>query len=75
MRNYVIDCQSNGIGILQVENIIKQIENNNKQCWLSVSCTDNSYYYSSFSVREWEEFKNIKNSLKVGILSVVVNAE
>lgn len=60
------------VEIMQISSIIKQLKNEKKQCWLSIGCTDNSYYGAFFTVEEWEEFKNQKKSNNVGILNVMV---
>ena len=69
-NDYHID--TNGMGILSVENIIEEIEGRGNQAVLTVQTSDGSTNHSQFSSKDWKEYKDSANDAGNAITDVWV---
>ena len=68
--DYHID--TNGMGILSVENIIEEIEGRGNQAVLTVQTSDGSTNHSQFGSKDWKEYKDSVNDAGNAITDVWV---
>lgn len=68
--DYHID--TNGMGILSVENIIEEIEGRGNQAVLTVQTSDGSTNHSQFGSKDWKEYKDSVNNAGNSITDVWV---
>ncbi len=68
--DYHID--TNGMGILSVENIIEEIEGRGNQAVLTVQTSDGSTNHSQFGSKDWKEYKDSVNDAGNSITDVWV---
>ena len=68
--DYHID--TNGMGILSVENIIEEIEGRGNQAVLTVQTSDGSTNHSQFGSKDWKEYKDSVNDTGNAITDVWV---
>lgn len=68
--DYHID--TNGMGILSVENIIEEIEGRGNQAVLTVQTSDGSTNHSQFGSKDWKEYKDSANDAGNSITDVWV---
>ena len=66
--DYHIDTR--GMGILDVENIIEDIESRGNQAVLTVQCSDGSVQHTYFTPDSWREYKDAKNNSRAAITDV-----
>ena len=66
--DYHID--TNGMGILSVENIIEEIEGRGNQAVLTVQTSSGSTNHSQFSSKDWKEYKDSVNNAGNAITDV-----
>jgi len=68
--DYYIDTR--GMGILDVENIIEEIEGRGNQAVLTVQTSDGSTNHSQFGSKDWKEYKDSVNDAGNAITDVWV---
>lgn len=66
--DYHID--TNGMGILDVENIIDAIESRGNQAVLTVQSSDGSVQHTYFTSKSWKDYKDTKNAQGIAVTDV-----
>ena len=66
--DYHVDTR--GMGILDVENIIEDIESRGNQAVLTVQSSDGSVQHTYFTPDSWREYKDAKNNSRAAITDV-----